>query len=416
MSETLLECLTDIRKRLMNEKYKDGARYKGGEYANEEQIRFSLVSRVLLALGWNIWAPKEVCTEDPPQPDENNTRVDIRLCLGGEKPKAVFIECKRYGRLKTSLDKVERQVTAYNSLNGANLIVLTDGRYWYLYLATGRGTLAERLFAIYDLHVDNLEHVAVLFHAFLGRSAVKEGSASTLAEAFHSMRQRRKMMEELEERAKSFSRQAPRRAVAVALVELMHQEEFLSVTEKEAAEFLKREGDTLADHVHTILRDAKIKLSQAVLAATAARQNTNDKVALASNTPAKTTEQTQAELPLNVEKKSTGPVHFILKGRGAEAIGFLLPNGRMQVRSGSTAAGTITKSFKKKDARRALLDGRGVKRRKGMLLFTQAYTFESPLVAAHVICGTPTNPLTNWAHEVTSQPLGEYLASKKARK
>ena len=48
------DTLIDIRRRI-----------ETGEYLNEEQVRLSIVCRILKTLEWDIWNPKEVYPEYP---------------------------------------------------------------------------------------------------------------------------------------------------------------------------------------------------------------------------------------------------------------------------------------------------------------------------------------------------------------
>ena len=74
------QILEDIRNKLSEDVYK-----------NEEHIRLSLVIRILHKLGWNIWDPKEVYSEFPVVPHEDQTKVDLALILTPNSP-SVFKE------------------------------------------------------------------------------------------------------------------------------------------------------------------------------------------------------------------------------------------------------------------------------------------------------------------------------------
>ena len=82
-------------------------------YRNEEQVRLSLVARVLQSLGWNIWDPSEVQAEFPAVPEEDKGRVDLALFVEPSIP-AVFIEVKATGKLENDLERTERQLRDYN--------------------------------------------------------------------------------------------------------------------------------------------------------------------------------------------------------------------------------------------------------------------------------------------------------------
>jgi len=91
-------------------------------YQNEEHVRFALVGRILQALGWDVWNPRQVYTEYKPIPTENQSRVDYALFTGSDIP-WVFIEVKAVGLVGTNLSAIETQMRDYNTN-------LTDG--WML--------------------------------------------------------------------------------------------------------------------------------------------------------------------------------------------------------------------------------------------------------------------------------------------
>ena len=117
----------------MNEILEEIRKYiNSGYFKNEENIRFSLVARILQKLGWDIWNPKEVATEFPVLPNEDSTRVDIALFDNTPSP-SVFIETKALGKLDTELAKYEVQLRDYNRNNTAPFSIITDGREWRFY-------------------------------------------------------------------------------------------------------------------------------------------------------------------------------------------------------------------------------------------------------------------------------------------
>ncbi len=408
MTETLLQALTDIRQRL-NKK----------EYTNEEHIRFSLVGRVLLALGWNIWSPQEVCTEDLPQRGENTTKVDIRLHVGGDNPMTVYIECKRVGGLKSeaNLDRVVRQVAGYNSWNGAGLIVLTDGHSWYLYSGTSQGKLPDRMFAEYNLLKDDLDHLVILFTALLGRSAAADGSARSLMEVQLKARLRYFEMGKLLEDAKTGSRRAPRRTLSQELVYLLHQQGFKAAKESEAERFLAGKKYDLAQQVLAArLPEIRQKLHEAL-----EKRREEDAAAIKPKKQPHKEQQTKLAFRKTTKPSAArvkpSPEPFTITGRGAEAVGHLMPNGEMRVLAGSIAAGAVTKAlaFSRKQLRSALLADKTLVRRNGTLRFTSDYIFDTPVMAAHVICGNPISAATAWKHKTTQKPLGDFLATKQSK-
>lgn len=57
-------------------------------YKNEEQIRFSLVARVLEKLDWKIWDPQEVATEF--SPNNGSTKSILHYSLPNMKYQSIL--------------------------------------------------------------------------------------------------------------------------------------------------------------------------------------------------------------------------------------------------------------------------------------------------------------------------------------
>ena len=151
------ELLVDIKEKLLS-----------NTYTNEEHIRLSLVCRLLLKLGWDIWNPKEVNTEFPPTRSEDNTKVDIALFVKGDIP-SIFIETKALGKLAPNLSNIERQVRDYNRNNTAPFSVITDGRIWRFYFFQTAGEFHEKCFKECDLINDDLDVLEEILVLFLGK-------------------------------------------------------------------------------------------------------------------------------------------------------------------------------------------------------------------------------------------------------
>jgi hypothetical protein len=126
------EILNDIRSKLLK-----------GDFSNEEQVRFSLVARILQAAGWDNWDANEVCTEYAvkkfPNKDINimeSGRVDIALFINNhtDRTPEVFIEIKAVGKLQGDYSMYEEQLQRYNYYDRSAISILTDGVVWKFYL------------------------------------------------------------------------------------------------------------------------------------------------------------------------------------------------------------------------------------------------------------------------------------------
>ena len=169
------EILQDIRKKLLK-----------GAFQNEEQVRFSLVSRILFALGWNIWDPNEVVTEYPvkkfPISKDENGRVDIALFMNNHSDRTpeVFLEIKAPGKLAGNYTVYEEQLQRYNYYDRSAISILTDGMEWKFYLPSAGGSFDQRLFNDFNLKDDDIDYIIITLKEVLHkdnfrRKAIQSG-------------------------------------------------------------------------------------------------------------------------------------------------------------------------------------------------------------------------------------------------
>ncbi|MFN5514800.1 MAG: hypothetical protein ACK5CA_08635 [Cyanobacteriota bacterium] len=209
-------------------------------YKNEEHIRLSLVCRLLLTLGWDIWNPREVNTEFSAIPMEDKTRVDIALFAKGSTP-SVFIETKTLGKLATglSLSEVERQVRDYNRNNTALFSIITDGRIWRFYFSQTGGEFHEKCFKECDLLNDDLETLEETFLLFLEKNRILNGDAENEARKHLDLKTLKKTIQESLPQARRMTEVPPFPRFPQALAEVVRRKGF-DVSEAQIAELLER--------------------------------------------------------------------------------------------------------------------------------------------------------------------------------
>lgn len=218
------EVLADIAQKLQQ-----------GAYQNEEHVRLSLVSRLLYALGWDIWDPNRVNAEFKPIPTEDGTKVDLALFIEHRIP-SVFIEIKGVRKI-TDLGKAEKQLRDYNRNNTAKFSVLTDGRTWRFYLSQAGGEFREKCFKIVDLTPDALEEAESTMVTFLSMEAVSSGLAEKEAKDLLNLTRTQRAMKEGLPEARRRTTEMPFPALPEALVAIMKERGF-TVSHEEAMEFL----------------------------------------------------------------------------------------------------------------------------------------------------------------------------------
>ncbi len=161
--DTLTQTIGNIRDRLGR-----------GEYRDEAKVSQGIVMRVLQDLGWPVFDTGVVAREY----SIGGRRVDYALIGKFGKP-AVLLEVKRVGRIEIG----EGQLFEYAFHGGAPIVVLTDGRNWWLYYTFGEGNHRDRRFAEVDLQDGDPNRNADLLLRYLWRESVLDGQARRRAEA-----------------------------------------------------------------------------------------------------------------------------------------------------------------------------------------------------------------------------------------
>ena len=159
-----------------------------GDFASEAQISRSVVMRLLITLGWNVWDPKVVIPEFPIKTESPTKilKVDYVLCHPPGKP-SVLIEVKDVGKANA---QGEEQLFDYCFRQGVPIAVLTDGRSWGFFFPAGQGSYQERRFATVDLVDDDAAEGAERISRYLAFEAVRAGEAHRRAhDDYYAFRQ-----------------------------------------------------------------------------------------------------------------------------------------------------------------------------------------------------------------------------------
>lgn len=209
-----------------------------GTYKNEEHVRMSLVARVLLKLGWNIWDPDEVYSEYKTVPHEDASRVDIAMFLTARRP-SVFIEVKAVGKIKGSLQETELQLRNYNRDNTALFSIITDGRIWRFYISQTGGKFSEKCFKVIDLSDDELDDIENSLNTFLKKSQIENGEAEREAKKYLKLNEMERLMQELLPQARKLIEEPPYPRLPEALIGLLKQEGY-DINVDKAQDFIEK--------------------------------------------------------------------------------------------------------------------------------------------------------------------------------
>lgn len=225
----------------MNEILKEIRQYiENNFYKNEENVRFSLVSRILQELDWDIWNPKEVATEFQVVPNEDSTRVDIALFDNPHTP-TVYIETKAIGKLDMDLAKYEIQLRDYNRNNTAPFSIITDGQKWRFYYSQTGGEFSQKCFRDIDLLNDDIDSVELTLFAFLSKEELRSGRAKKEAETYLQLSQKQRAMEDAYPKARKSVLEPPYPSLPEALIKIVKGEMF-DVSLDEASRFIKKQS------------------------------------------------------------------------------------------------------------------------------------------------------------------------------
>jgi len=233
-----------------------------GLYKNEEQIRFSLVGRILQKLNWDIWEPQEVYTEFSPDGERN--KVDIALFIKPQYP-TIFIELKAPDKLQNSneLAKAETQLRNYNVDLTALFTILTDGNQWRFYYSQQGGAFSQKCFKVIEIKSDDVEDIELSFLTFLSKKEIISGNAKEEAATYLQLNRKQQIMEELTPSAKREQENDPLLSLVDALYKVV-LEKGENINRNEIIDFLKSETpkktlrkNTIKTEPPTILNETK---------------------------------------------------------------------------------------------------------------------------------------------------------------
>ena len=246
------EILSDIRNLLNSIKYK-----------NEEQVRFSLVARILQKLDWDIWDPEQVYTEYRTNQKGDTRKVDLALFCNGNNP-SIFIEVKSSDKLNNSvqLAESETQLKDYNADLTALFTILTDGNQWRFYYSQEGGFFSEKCFKILKLVDDDIDDIESAFLTYLKRDVVLNGKAKNEAHDRLLLNRSQKIMDESLPQAK---REIEDGLITLvdALKKIVEKKGFI-ITDEEALKFIK-EHNLKKESTNIVYQEPITEVSKTIL-------------------------------------------------------------------------------------------------------------------------------------------------------
>ena len=175
MFNTMKNTLEDIR-----------AKAADGKFTTRERLRLSLVARVLIDLGWDVWDPEEVIPDFEFGPEGDRTTVDIALSAGASIH-PVFIVTAEPGTLESDSTDAQPCVSAGPEAlliprltaagSASTVAVITDGKLWKFYYIHGDDPAAYKCFKTIDMLDDPVDTVESALSAYLAKERIADGSA-----------------------------------------------------------------------------------------------------------------------------------------------------------------------------------------------------------------------------------------------
>jgi hypothetical protein len=153
---------------------------RAGVYRNKEQIRLSLVPRILQELGWNIWDPTQVRADYVPAA-KGSQAVDMALFANSSGP-SVIVVVEAVGDVRPKLRDLETRLRNHYRIQPTQFSIITTGREWRFYYSQAGGSFSETLLCRFDLLNDNLDDIERSFSLFLSKACIESGQARQEAE------------------------------------------------------------------------------------------------------------------------------------------------------------------------------------------------------------------------------------------
>lgn len=159
------------------------AKIAGNLYKNEEHLRFSLVTRLLAELGWDIWNPAEVYPGFPLNHDTGKSSVDLALIASPPSP-GIIMKIKVSDSIDGHIMELETLLRDYGGSVDTALFIVTNGNHWRFYYAPEGESITFMPFHTIDFMNDPVEDIVDRFTTYLSRQAISDGSAISAAKDF----------------------------------------------------------------------------------------------------------------------------------------------------------------------------------------------------------------------------------------
>ncbi|MBN1292296.1 MAG: hypothetical protein JXB48_10695 [Candidatus Latescibacteria bacterium] len=220
------EPIEDIRSKLRNNVYK-----------NKEQVRISIVGRMLHNLGWDLWNPNEVFP-DYTISSASQACFDLALFVNQNAP-SLFIDIDTNYSCDSDAKKIEQQLHEYNGDINNLLLLQTNGQQWNFYFSDTEEELTLKHIKTLDILADNIDELIATFDMYLSKNNIKNGNALSEARNIIMQSKLEAAVVEVLDKARLMVTEPPYPRLPQAVIELLITKG-LTITENEVITYLKK--------------------------------------------------------------------------------------------------------------------------------------------------------------------------------
>jgi len=149
---------------------------------DEASAKQAVALRLLSLLGWDIFNVEEV------YPDFSSDAFTVSYALRIDGISKLILDVKRPGE---NPDELHKQLVAFAGREGIELVAHTDGARWWFYLASVKGSLAQKRCHVCDLLEQKPEDMAADLITFLSREKILSGEYLDSAKAAYQKHKRK---------------------------------------------------------------------------------------------------------------------------------------------------------------------------------------------------------------------------------